>query len=432
MHSVGHRIGYAARVSEAGRVVVAGGGVAGCAAAYYLSAAGVPVTLVERAGVGAQASAWSAGGINPLHGIPAPLSALAMESFRLHLGLWPEMQRLSGIDFAPGRIAMVMLAPDAAAVPALLAQGEAFGAAEGFSATWLDPAALTALEPRLTAPGAGALLTRGNGVLDSHRLTLALAAAAQRNGARLHAGAVSGIEGDGRRVGAVRCGPDVLPCAAVVFALGPWSQGAAGWLGAPLPVEPLKGEILRLDVPGPPLPFDVVAPAVSLFVRRGGQVWAGTTSEARGFDAAPSEFRPPRVAGGGRRADAVARRRHPGAADRLPAPGHPGRAAPDRSPPRLGQRLRRHRRRAEGGPARPRHGPGRRRPDPRRAHRSLHRILFPRPFCSLRSEEDGPQRVRRPEQRTLLRAVPPRASCASCASCASPTPAANPGSLPGS
>ena len=289
MHSVGHRIGYAARVSEAGRVVVAGGGVAGCAVAYYLSAAGVPVTLVERAGVGAQASAWSAGGINPLHGIPAPLSALAMESFRLHLGLWPEVQRQSGIDFAPSRIAMALLAPDAAAVPALLAQGEAFGAAEGFGATWLDPAALTALEPRLTAPGAGALLTRGNGVLDSHRLTLALAAAAQRNGARLHAGAVSGVEGDGRRVGAVRCGPDVLPCAAAVFALGPWSQGAAGWLGAPLPVEPLKGEILRLDVPGPPLPFDVVAPAVSLFVRPGGQIWAGTTSEARGFDAAPSE-----------------------------------------------------------------------------------------------------------------------------------------------
>jgi glycine oxidase len=276
-------------VSEAGRVVVAGGGVAGCAVAYYLSAAGVPVTLVERAGVGAQASAWSAGGINPLHGIPAPLSALAMESFRLHLGLWPEVQRLSGIDFAPSRIAMALLAPDAAAVPALLALGEAFGAAEGFGATWLDPAALTALEPRLTAPGAGALLTRGNGVLDSHRLTLALAAAAQRNGARLHAGAVSGVEGDGRRVGAVRCGPDVLPCAAAVFALGPWSQGAAGWLGAPLPVEPLKGEILRLDVPGPALPFDVVAPAVSLFVRPGGQVWAGTTSEARGFDAAPSE-----------------------------------------------------------------------------------------------------------------------------------------------
>lgn len=296
-----HRIGYAALVgetrpgsqtghgSETGPVVVAGGGIAGCAVAYYLSAAGVPVTVVERAGVGAQASAWSAGGINPLHGIPAPIAALAMESFRLHLALWPELERSSGIDFSPRRIAMALLAPDAAAVPPLLALGESFRAAPGFTARWLDADALTALEPRLTAPGAGALLTDGNGVLDSHGLTLALAAAARHQGARFREGAVDGVERDGPRLTAVRCGPDRLPCAAAVVALGPWSQDAAAWLDAPLPVEPLKGEILRLTVPDRPLPWDVVAPDVSLFVRPGGRLWVGATSEPRGFDATPSD-----------------------------------------------------------------------------------------------------------------------------------------------
>ena len=276
-------------MSERDRVVIAGGGVAGCAVAYYLSAAGVPVTVVERADVGAQASAWSAGGINPLHGVPAPVLALAMESCRLHLALWPELQRRTGIDFAARRIAMALLAPDAAAVPPLLALGDAFRAAEGFSARWLDAAAFGALEPRLTAAGAGALLTGGNGALDSHRFTQALAAAARLHGARIHQGAVSGVEGDGRRLTAVRCGADRLPCAAAVFALGPWSQGVAAWLGVPLPIEPLKGEILRLAVPDPPLPFDVVSPAVSLFVRPGGRLWLGATSERRGFDTRPTE-----------------------------------------------------------------------------------------------------------------------------------------------
>ena len=67
-------------MSEVEHVVVIGGGVAGAATAYYLSAAGVRVTIVEREGIGSQASAWSAGGLNPLQGIERPLLPFAMES----------------------------------------------------------------------------------------------------------------------------------------------------------------------------------------------------------------------------------------------------------------------------------------------------------------------------------------------------------------
>jgi glycine oxidase len=71
--------------------------------------------------------------------------------------------------------------------------------------------------------------------------------------------------------------------------MGPWSQGAAAWLGRPLPVEPLKGEMLRLAAVAPPLACDAVAPHVSLFGRAGGQIWIGATMERRGFDKEPSE-----------------------------------------------------------------------------------------------------------------------------------------------
>jgi glycine oxidase len=276
-------------VSEVGHVVVIGAGAAGCAAAYYLSTAGVRVTLVEREGVGAQASGWSAGGLNPLHGVPAPFAALAMESFRLHLALWPELERLTGQDLRARRISMAMVAPDEAAIPPLLGLRDAFAAAEGFSAQWLDAAALHALEPRLTPDLAGALVTRGNGVLDSYQFTAALAAAAQRQGALLHAGTVTGLRRAGARVTGVWCGDTVLPCDAAVVAMGPWSQAAAPWLDWPFPVEPLKGEMLRMAMPGPPLACDVVAPHVSLFGRAGGQVWIGSTMERRGFDTEASE-----------------------------------------------------------------------------------------------------------------------------------------------
>jgi glycine oxidase len=276
-------------MSEVGHVVVIGGGAAGCATAFYLSAAGVKVTIVEREGIGQQASGWSAGGVNPLHGIPDPLWAFAMASYRLHLPLWPELQRLTGRDFEARRVQMAMLAPTEADVAELLALGEGFSAAEGFSARWIDMAELRAIEPRVTADGAGALLTEGNGVVDSHQFTAALAEAAERQGATVRAGAVGGVEQAGGRVSGVRLGDDVIACDAVVVAMGPWTGAAGAWLDCSLPVEPLKGEMLRLDPLGPPLGCDVVAPVASLYGRADGQVWIGSTQERNGFDKQISE-----------------------------------------------------------------------------------------------------------------------------------------------
>ena len=276
-------------MSAVEHVVVIGAGAAGCAAAYELSKAGVRVTLVEREGVGSQASGWSAGGLNPLQGIPEPLAEFALESFRRHLALWPELERLTGLDVAARRIAMALIAPDEAAIPVLLDARDAFEAVDGFSARWLDVAELRAVEPRIAPNVAGALLAEGNGVVDSLGFTAALGAAAERHGATLRAGTVTGIRHADRRVTGVLLADGEILCDAVVVAMGPWSGAAGDWLACPLPVEPLKGEILRMAPSGPPLACDVVAPDVSLFGRTDGQIWLGATQERRGFDTEPSE-----------------------------------------------------------------------------------------------------------------------------------------------
>ena len=71
-------------------VVIVGGGVIGCASAYYLAKDGVKVLVIERDGIGAHASGYAAGGLNPLEGkgIPGLLGPIAMESYRMHLRLW--------------------------------------------------------------------------------------------------------------------------------------------------------------------------------------------------------------------------------------------------------------------------------------------------------------------------------------------------------
>ena len=273
-----------------GHVVVIGGGAAGCATAYYLSKAGARVTIIEREGVGNGASGWSAGGLNPLQGIPAPIQDLAMESYRLHLELWPELRRLSSQNLASGLISMAYVAPDEAAIPALKEQGAAFEAADGFTARWIETDELVTLEPRISPQVAGALLTHGNAVLESQHLTLALAEAARLLGATLIDGSVDGIVHDDHRVTGILLDDAIVPCDAVVVAMGPWSGVAEAWFGVPVPVGPLKGEIVRMAIAGAPLPFDIVAPGISLFARPHGQVWLASTQQQLGFDREISEW----------------------------------------------------------------------------------------------------------------------------------------------
>jgi glycine oxidase len=276
-------------MSDVRHVVVIGGGVAGCATAYELSAAGARVTIVEREGIGTQASGWSAGGLNPLQGIPPAIAAFAMASYRRHLTLWPEIEKLTDQSLGARIISVALVATDDSEVVPLLELRDDFEMANGFSAQWLEAPELLELEPRLARGVVGGLLTHGNGVLDSQRLTVMLAEAAQRQGATLQAGSVTGIQQDNRRVTGVLVDGAVLPCDAAVIAMGPWCGLAADWLGVPLPVEPLKGEILRMMPSGRPLSFDVVATGISLFGREGGQVWLASTQERKGFDKEPSQ-----------------------------------------------------------------------------------------------------------------------------------------------
>jgi glycine oxidase len=279
-------------MSEVEHVVVIGGGVAGAATAYYLSAAGARVTVVEREGIGNQASAWSAGGLNPLQGIERPILPFAMESFRLHLALWPELERLTGQALGARRISMAYVAPTEADASELLELRDEFEDArsDGFSAQWLEAAEFLTLEPRVSPRIAGALLTYGNAVLDSHRLTVLLAEAAQKQGAAVQEGEVTGIKVVDGRVTGVEVDGTVVPCDTAVVALGPWTGAAETWLGVPLPISPLKGEILRMTHSGSPLKADVVAPGISLFGREDGQIWLASTKQHAGFDREPSEW----------------------------------------------------------------------------------------------------------------------------------------------
>ena len=247
-------------MAQSSEVVIVGGGVAGCAVAYFLSLAGVKATIIEREGISSQASGFSAGGLNPLEGscIPGPLSALAMASFKLHKELWGSLRKETGIDFYSRIVSLTKVAFSEDEVPALQESLNIFEDArlEGFSGEWLHRSEVLKVEPRLSERLIGGVRLFGNATLNSLLYTQALAEAAQKNGATIRPGVARGVRLDNGRVLSVILADGEIACDQLVLAAGPWSREAEQWLDISVPVDPLKGEILRLEMHGPALGGD--------------------------------------------------------------------------------------------------------------------------------------------------------------------------------
>ena len=289
---------------ESTDVAIIGGGAAGCAIAFYLAEAGLSATIIERDGIGSQASGYAAGGLNPLtgHGIPGPLADFAWQSFHLHRGLYPMLSELTGIDYQLRRTSEIRLTFDESEVPYFEALAERLLMTDGFAASMTEQWIVREkLDARVNSIFAGCVFTRGNYSLDSLGFTQALAAAAQHSGAKVRSGAVRGLEIRGDQVARVLLADGELDCGEVVLAMGPWARQAERWLDAYIPVDPLKGEILRMKLPGPPLEHDVIGEGASVYPRGDGLVWCGTTEDWRGYDRRPLAETRERIIAGARR-----------------------------------------------------------------------------------------------------------------------------------
>jgi glycine/D-amino acid oxidase-like deaminating enzyme len=266
-------------------VAVLGGGIAGCATAYYLSREGIDVAVFERNGVGNAASGYALGLLNPLagSGIPGPLSAFAGASFAEHQRLWPILEEESDIDFHGTMMPHLQLALNEDETPSMKLEMARWNDADGFSAQWLNSEDIRALEPRVSEDITGAVLLEEVGMVDSQLLTRALMDAARRKGARLIEDEVVGVKVSDSQVTSVKTVGGDIECGAVVVALGPWSGAVGEWLGLDIPVTPFKGQIVRLEGLSPPLQYHV-AHSGAVVQKADGMVWVASTEEDAGFD----------------------------------------------------------------------------------------------------------------------------------------------------
>ena len=272
-------------------VVIVGGGVCGCALARELAARDLRVTVVERDGVAAHASGKSWGGLYPSSGagIPGPLAEPAKRAAELHREIYGVLKDQSEIDYQLRPVESITLAMDESELSILESEAVRIRAS-GFEAEILSAERVRQLEPHVTSEITGGLLQGPQQELDSSDFTRALAESARGMGARFVTGNAKSVKSSNGRVdGLVMDSGDTITASSVVVATGPWA-GRSELEGVPkFPMKPVKGEILRLRLPGREFRYRVGHGGYNLGRKPDGLVWAGTTEWDMGYDDSPSE-----------------------------------------------------------------------------------------------------------------------------------------------
>ena len=274
-------------------VVVIGGGLVGAATAYYLAQQGISTVVVERDGIASHASGFSYAALGTFDeaGMTGSHYDVASHGMRLHEELAGSLFEETGVNVELRARPSLSLAFDeeeseAARNPqdADLARRTWEVDTQGYSVRWVDQKEAGEIEPRISPAALGAVYTEGTSDVNAHRLTMALAMAAESRGAAVLRGTVTGLVRSGGRVQGVVLDGDEVSCERVVVAMGPWSEAASDWLGVPIRMQPWKGQIIRLRLPGPPIRSSVGGGDHFASTKPDGLTWVGPTFEDAGLD----------------------------------------------------------------------------------------------------------------------------------------------------
>ena len=285
-------------------VVVIGAGAYGLSCAWRLAQQGQSVLVLERDGIGTQASGFALGRIDPLLGgvgvkykLGSSVDAsqaggdamieLGLRGTRYLLDAIPEIESISGLDLQLDQQPTLQFIHSDAQMEELRAHSAAWTEL-GYDSKFLDVDEIRQFEPRVSSPERGGVLINGPFFIDSLRYVQALAACAEEAGVTIRTGEVCGINPGSDDVDVETSSGATYSVGRVLIAAGPWSATVAELVGADIPISPSKGEILRLGVlESGPLEVHLHDPN-SLVQKKDGQIWSAATAADVGFDRAPT------------------------------------------------------------------------------------------------------------------------------------------------
>jgi len=268
-------------------VIILGGGIIGCALAEELARYGQRALVIERGHLGTEASAAAAGILAAQMDLPTPgpLFDLCQAARRMYPRWVEHLERRSGIlvgYLVDGFLYLVMGGREEKAMERQVRWQTKLG----LSVERWSRKEVQRHEPSVDGSVKRGFLFPTEAQVDNVRLMQALAAACRHAGVELREQtlirrllireqAVHGVETD----------QGVFEAPIVVNCLGSWAA-MGGTFPLPLPVEPVRGQMLAFRAPKRLLRHAVMSPRAYMVQRRDGRLLVGSTIEFAGFEKA--------------------------------------------------------------------------------------------------------------------------------------------------
>ena len=266
-------------------LIIVGGGIIGCAIAYYATKAGLRTTIVEREKLGGKASAVAAGLIAPAGQIKArsPFGDIATASFHLFPDLAKELYEDTRIDIEYNQLGSLRLA---------LTEQEAMKLQErrptqesyGYHLCWLPQENVSEYEPTVTQECIGAIFNPDEGYVNAQMLTKAFAQGAINRGAEIISAHYFSCIAEGSRIIGIHSSAGKIMGGAVVLATGAWVPYVLPDYPFTIPVTPLKGQLASVIDVDAQLKHIIFGDDIYLSPRRDSTLVIGATEEEQGYN----------------------------------------------------------------------------------------------------------------------------------------------------
>ncbi|TGE00771.1 glycine oxidase ThiO [Methylobacterium nonmethylotrophicum] len=277
------------RLPERADVAVIGAGLIGLSVGWRLARAGLAVAVIERgrAGDGASLAATGMLAAAAEHEPGAEtLSPLCLASQRLWHPFRDDLEAESGLTIDYRREGTLVVALGRDEVERLRFRHD-LQRRDGLAAEWLSGPAIRAREPGLRPTVTAGLFCPDDHQVDPARVMAALRLAFRAAGGRLiEETAVTALTREGGRVAGVETAAGALRAGTVVLASGAWAGDGSLVPDLALPVRPLKGQSMALQMTprSGSLAHVVWTEQVHMAPKGDGTLIVGATVEETGFD----------------------------------------------------------------------------------------------------------------------------------------------------
>ncbi len=225
---------------ESADVVIAGGGISGCALAYQLAKRNVDVVLLERETLGSQSTGKCAGGVRQQFSTEDNVRVM-----RLSVKLLESFEQETGHPADFRQIGYLFVFTQPQQVEDFRHNMEMWHRVGLTEARWVDPAEAAKMVPVLNVEDVlGCTFCPTDGIASPADVTAGYATAARRLGARLREGVeVTGIDIASGRVQGVRTSAGDIATRLVIDCAGPWAASIGRMAGLEIPVLPYRRHI---------------------------------------------------------------------------------------------------------------------------------------------------------------------------------------------